>query len=159
MEKMEAHYKGVLHRAFSVILLNSKGELLLQKRAAGKYHSAGLWTNTCCSHPRPGEDNIDAAKRRLQEEMGIDCDLTEAFSFTYKADLGEGLFEHEFDHVFTGSFSGKPDINPEEVADWLYMAPEMIALDLKEHPEEYTYWFKILYEELCARGYLDVAVS
>lgn len=159
MEKMEAHYKGVLHRAFSIILLNNRGELLLQKRAANKYHSAGLWTNTCCSHPRPGESDMDAAQRRLQEEMGITCELTEAFSFTYKADLGDGLFEHEFDHVFTGTYSSRPEVNPDEVADWLYMAPEMIARDLKEHPEEYTYWFKILYEELCARGYLSVAVS
>ncbi|MBE9586726.1 isopentenyl-diphosphate Delta-isomerase [Mucilaginibacter sp. JRF] len=156
MEKMEAHHKGVLHRAFSVILFNSKGELLLQKRADGKYHSAGLWSNTCCSHPRPGEGNLQAAERRLMEEMGITCPLTEAFTFTYQADLGDGLHEHEFDHVFIGNYSAKPDVNPDEVADHIYMAPEMIAHDLDEHPEEYTYWFKILYEELCARGYIGV---
>src|SRR6478752_348872 len=122
MEKMEAHQKGILHRAFSILLFNSKGEILLQKRALTKYHSGGLWTNTCCSHPGPSEPIEVAARRRLLFEMGIDVTPSFAFKFTYQAALDHGLTEHELDHVFTAVFDGSPQINPEEVEDWRYMA-------------------------------------
>jgi isopentenyl-diphosphate delta-isomerase len=148
MEKMEAHRLGQLHRAFSVILLNDKNEMLLQKRAASKYHSAGLWSNTCCSHPRPGEDTASAAQRRLMEEMGLSCQLKKSFSFVYKINMGNGLIEHEYDHVYTGFFSGTPLINPDEVSDWAYINQEMISLDMRVNPERYTYWFKVLFDKL-----------
>ena len=143
MEKMEAHEKAVLHRAFSVFIFNSKGELMLQQRALHKYHSPGLWTNTVCSHPRAGEETAAAAHRRMMEEMGFDCDIEEAFSFVYKADVGQGLKEHEYDHVFMGTCDKEPVPNPDEVADWKYVNLDFVAKDIKEHPELYTEWFKI----------------
>ena len=148
MEKMEAHEKGVLHRAFSIFIFNEKGELMLQQRALSKYHSPGLWTNTCCSHPREGEKTIDAAHRRLIEEMGFDCEIKEVFSFTYKADVGQGLTENEFDHVYIGKFDDDPKINPDEVNDWKFVSMEEIRKDMKLSPEQYTVWFRIAYEEV-----------
>lgn len=152
MEKLEAHRKALLHRAFSVFVFNKKNELMLQQRAAGKYHSPLLWTNTCCSHPRPGETTDAAAHRRLTEEMGFDCDLTEIFSFIYKEPLDQGLTEHEFDHVFVGIFDGIPLINPEEVEECKWMKMEDIAIDLVKNPGQYTVWFRIAFERV--RGYL-----
>jgi isopentenyl-diphosphate delta-isomerase len=144
MEKMEAHRKGILHRAFSVLVFNSKGELLLQKRAESKYHSGGLWTNTCCSHPRPGESIAHAASRRLQEEMGITLDLKTVGSFTYQVKLDKNLIEHELDHVFVGNFDDAPCINNSEVADWKFISIENLEHDLAVHPGQYTEWFKII---------------
>jgi isopentenyl-diphosphate Delta-isomerase len=146
MEKIEAHKKGILHRAFSVLLFNSKGELLLQQRATHKYHSAGLWTNTCCSHPLPGEQIENAARRRLMEEMGIDTRPTFAYKFIYRAQLENDLLEHELDHVLIGSFDGEPRINPDEVADWKYVDIASLKADVQLHPENYTYWFKLILE-------------
>lgn len=143
MEKMSAHELGLLHRAISVFLFNDKGELLLQKRASSKYHSGGLWTNTCCSHPRVGEANMDAAIRRLKEEMGICSDLYDAFSFTYKSLFKNGLTEYEFDHVFIGSSENIPQLNPEEAEDYRYSNIHDVIKDVKQHPEQYTEWFKI----------------
>lgn len=148
MEKMEAHEKALLHRAFSVFTFNSEGELLIHQRAHEKYHSGGLWTNTCCSHPREGETTHEAATRRLQEEMGFVCELTEVFSFIYKAELDQGLTEHEFDHVFVGKFNGEPQINPSEVADWKYVRLEDLKNDIAKNPDNYTVWFKIALKEL-----------
>ena len=142
MEKMEAHRKGVLHRAFSVLIFNTKGELLLQRRALHKYHSPGLWTNTCCSHPRNGESIKDAAKRRLREEMGMSCDLEVKGSFIYKTGLEGGLTEHEFDYVLTGISNDLPVINLEEVSEFKYMRPEDLKIAMDEHPESYTFWIR-----------------
>lgn len=146
MPKMEAHEKALLHRAFSVFVMNDKGEIMLQQRAAHKYHSPLLWTNTCCSHQREGETNIEAGKRRLKEEMGFQTELKEVFSFVYKAPFDNGLTEHELDHVMIGSFNDAPKINPDEVADWKWMLPEDIKRDIDKHPEKYTAWFKIIFE-------------
>ncbi|WP_340199301.1 isopentenyl-diphosphate Delta-isomerase [Ascidiimonas sp. W6] len=146
MPKMEAHEKGVLHRAFSVFIVNSKDELMLQQRALHKYHSPGLWTNTCCSHQRDGESNVDAGKRRLFEEMGFTTDLEEVLSFIYKAPFDNGLTEHELDHVLVGSFENEPKINQEEVASWKWMALDDVHKDLLKNPEVYTAWFKIIFE-------------
>jgi isopentenyl-diphosphate delta-isomerase len=148
MEKMEAHEKGLLHRAFSVFVFNSSNELMLHRRALTKYHSGGLWTNTCCSHPREGEETIDAAHRRLQEEMGFDCDLQEAFHFLYKAELDNDLTEHELDHVFIGRFDGEVNLNPEEVDSFKHISMDELEGDVKAHPEKYTEWFKICLEEV-----------
>ncbi|MGB5314554.1 MAG: isopentenyl-diphosphate Delta-isomerase [Robiginitalea sp.] len=145
MPKLEAHEKAVLHRAFSVFVLNDKGETLLQQRAAHKYHSPLLWTNTCCSHQRIGETNIQAGRRRLGEEMGFDTELKELFSFIYKAPFDNGLTEHELDHVLLGDFNGVPKINPEEVASWKWMDLDLIKKDLEERPEIYTAWFRIIF--------------
>lgn len=147
MPKMEAHEKAVLHRAFSVFIINAKGETMLQQRAAEKYHSPLLWTNTCCSHQRIGESNIEAGKRRLQEEMGFKTDLKELFSFIYKAPFDNGLTEHELDHVMMGYFEGDPQINNKEVANWKWMKPEDIKQDILRSPKEYTAWFKIIFEK------------
>lgn len=147
MEKIEAHEKALLHRAFSVFVLNEKGEIMLQQRAANKYHSPGLWTNTCCSHQRERESNIEAGKRRLQEEMGFTTELKELFSFIYIAPFDNGLTEHEFDYVLSGTYSGTPNINPDEVADWKWMSLEDIKKDLVENPQLYTEWFKIIFKE------------
>ena len=144
LEKMEAHRLGLLHRAFSIILFNLKGEMLLQQRAAHKYHSPLLWTNTCCSHQRPGESNQAAAKRRLNEEMGMEVELTESFSFLYKAKLDQGLTEHELDHVLFGYTNENPVINTEEVAAYKWISMEALLHDLDGRPEAYTEWFKIL---------------
>ena len=148
MEKMEAHEKGLLHRAFSVFIFNKKNELMIQKRALTKYHSPGLWTNTCCSHPREGEKTIDAAHRRMVEEMGFDCDISEVFSFTYKADVGQGLTEHEFDHVFIGKYNDAPNINHEEVNDWKFVSMAEIKKNMQQSPEQYTVWFRIAFDEV-----------
>ncbi len=147
MPKMEAHEKAVLHRAFSVFVMNNQGETMLQQRAAEKYHSPLLWTNTCCSHQRLGESNIEAGKRRLQEEMGFVTELKELFSFVYKAPFDNGLTEHELDHVLIGTYAGEPHINPEEVANWKWMKPAAIKEDIQRHPENYTAWFKIIFEK------------
>lgn len=147
MPKMEAHEKAVLHRAFSVFVMNNKGETMLQRRAAHKYHSPLLWTNTCCSHQRVGETNIQAGKRRLQEEMGFVTELNELFSFIYRAPFDNGLTEHELDHVMMGRYDEEPNINVEEVADWKWMKPQDIKNDIIEHPNNYTAWFKIIFEK------------
>ena len=146
MPKMEAHEKGVLHRAFSVFIMNNKGEIMLQQRAAGKYHSPLLWTNTCCSHQRAGEDNIAAGQRRLQEEMGFNTELKEVFSFIYKAPFDNGLTEHELDHVMVGYYNKPPLLNKAEVEDWAWASPEEIKKDISRNPERYTAWFKIIFE-------------
>ena len=146
MPKMEAHEKAVLHRAFSVFVLNDKDELMLQQRAAHKYHSPMLWTNTCCSHQRKGEQNIQAGKRRLQEEMGFECELKELFSFVYKAPFDNGLTEHELDHVMIGRYNGDPVINPEEVESFKWMSLTDVKSDIAVNPQDYTAWFKIIFE-------------
>jgi len=143
MEKMEAHRTPHLHRAFSIFLFNSHNEMLLQRRALSKYHSGGLWTNACCSHPYPGEKVEDAANRRLMEELGIGTRLRKAFHFTYMAEFENGLFEHEFDHVFIGAFEGEVHPDPAEVADYCYKSIEEIKNDLELVPAAYTPWFKI----------------
>lgn len=147
MPKMEAHEKAMLHRAFSVFILNANDEVLLQQRANDKYHSAGLWTNTCCSHPHPGEDTLGAARRRLKEEMGMEADLQFVFKFMYKAPFDNLLTEHEIDHVFIGKTNQLPVINPEEVASYKYMKPEEIKLDMEQNPQSYTVWFRIIFNE------------
>ena len=147
MPKMEAHEKAVLHRAFSVFIFNDKGELMLQQRAAHKYHSPLLWTNTCCSHQRDGESNIEAGKRRLIEEMGFKTNLKEIFSFVYKAPFDNGLTEHELDHVMIGTFNGSPTINPDEVASYKWMTLEAVKKDIELQPNIYTAWFKIIFKE------------
>jgi len=149
-EKMKAHLTGKLHRAFSVLLFNKKGETLIQKRAKSKYHSPGLWTNTCCSHPRPREDVGLAAKRRLKEEMGISCELEELFSFIYKTKLGD-LIEHEFDHVFLGRFDGKPRPDKKEVEKWKWIKPTDLKADIKKSPKKYSPWFKIIINKIKSR--------
>jgi isopentenyl-diphosphate delta-isomerase len=146
LPKMEAHEKGVLHRAFSVFILNQKGELMLQQRALHKYHSPGLWTNTCCSHQREGEENLQAGTRRLEEEMGFSVPLEELFSFIYKAPFDNGLTEHELDHVMLGYYEGIPEINSDEVNAWKWMSLNEIVSDLTVNPESYTVWFKIIFE-------------
>lgn len=148
MEKMEAHEKGILHRAFSVFIFNSEGKMLLQKRADEKYHSPGLWSNAACSHPRTGEKTVDAAHRRMMEEMGFDCEFEEAFSFVYKSNVGGGLTEHEFDHVFIGHSDQTPKPNPEEVGDWKYVDFGWLVSDMEENPEDYTVWFRIALDEV-----------
>ena len=148
MEKMEAHRLGVLHRAFSVFVFNSKGHLLIHRRAHDKYHSGGLWTNTCCSHPRPEEGVVDAAQRRLMEEMGMRCQLEPKFSFVYRADLDHEMIEHELDHVLIGYSDVPPVPNPEEVCETLYIPIPVLEEDLEAHPEKYTAWFKICFPEV-----------
>ena len=148
MEKMEAHQKGALHRAFSIFIFNSKGEILLQKRNKEKYHSGGLWSNTCCSHPFPFETTNNAAHRRLKEEMGMQVDLFPAFSFRYKAYLDQDLIEHELDHVFIGFSNARPYINEQEVEDYRYVLPETIEKELENNPGDYTSWLKICFKEL-----------
>ena len=147
MPKLEAHQKAVLHRAFSVFVFNGNNELMLQQRAMHKYHSPGLWTNTCCSHQRDGETNIEAGKRRLQEEMGFVTNLEETISFIYKAPFDNGLTEHEFDHVLVGYYNKEPNINSEEVADWKWMTLDAVKKDMDLHPESYTVWFKIIFDK------------
>lgn len=147
MPKLEAHQKAVLHRAFSVFVLNSQNEIMLQQRAHQKYHSPLLWTNTCCSHQREGETNIQAGTRRLHEEMGFVTELKELFHFIYKAPFDNGLTEHELDHVMIGYFDDAPIINTEEVESWKWMKIEDVKNDMLLHPELYTVWFKIIFEE------------
>ncbi len=147
MPKMEAHEKALLHRAFSVFVFNDNNELMLQQRALHKYHSPGLWTNTCCSHQREGESNIEAGKRRLDEEMGFTTELKETISFIYKAPFDNGLTEHEFDHVMIGYYNDDPQINEDEVADWKWMSLEAVKQDMENYPEAYTAWFKIIFDK------------
>lgn len=148
MEKLEAHQKGVLHRAISVFILNSEGQWLLQQRAFDKYHSKGLWTNTCCSHPYPGESSLESANRRLREEMGMSSDLQELFSFTYQEALENELIEHELDHVFVGFSDSEPQINSEEVHDFKYLSYEELHQDVRAYPDNYTVWFKMIYQKV-----------
>lgn len=146
MEKMEAHREGVLHRAFSAFVLNDRGELMLQQRAFDKYHSGGLWTNTCCSHPRPEESVLVAGERRLIEEMGFTTPLKELFQFTYKAKLDNELTEYEYDHVLLGYYNEAPRLNSAEAADYRWVALPAVEAEIKEHPERFTEWFKICFE-------------
>lgn len=150
MEKMEAHIKAVLHRAFSVFIFNSRGEMLLQQRAINKYHSGGLWTNACCSHPRPGEETIHAATRRLQEELGFATELDKVFDFTYNAPFDNGLTEYEFDHVFVGTFNGSINPNQHEVKDYCFKSMNDIAESLQLHPNKYTAWFHLAFPKIHA---------
>lgn len=147
MPKLEAHEKALLHRAFSVFIFNDNNELMLQKRASSKYHSPNLWTNTCCSHQREGESNIDAGKRRLKEEMGFVTDLKDIFSFIYIAPFDNGLTEHEYDHIMVGSYVDEPKINPDEVSDWKWMSLKDVKKDIDQQPEIYTEWFKIIFDK------------
>ncbi len=147
MPKMEAHEKAVLHRAFSVFVLNSKNEIMLQQRAHHKYHSPLLWTNTCCSHQREGETNIQAGSRRLYEEMGFQTELKELFHFIYKAPFDNGLTEHELDHVMIGYYHEDPKINPDEVEAWKWMPIEAVKADIQNHPDLYTIWFQIIFDQ------------
>ncbi|GEM52137.1 isopentenyl-diphosphate Delta-isomerase [Empedobacter brevis] len=146
MEKQQAHVAGLLHRAFSVFVFNSKGELMIQQRAATKYHSPTLWTNTCCSHPRDKETYEEAAHRRLQEEMGFDCELEYKFNFIYKAHLENDLTEHELDHVFIGTFDDEPNLNPDEVMAYRWVELDDLKKDIEKNPQNYTAWFKIIFE-------------
>jgi isopentenyl-diphosphate delta-isomerase len=148
MEKMEAHKQALLHRAFSVFLFNKQGKMLLQQRAFSKYHSPGLWTNTCCSHPRPGETLDHAVTRRLQEEMGIEATVTKAFDFIYKAALPNELSEHEFDHVYIGQYDGEVMPNPLEVGNFVYQSIEEVKSNLESHPDKYTVWFQIAFPKV-----------
>lgn len=152
--KMEVHRRGQLHRAFSVFVFDKGGRLLLQQRAAGKYHSPGLWSNTCCGHPRSGETTAQSAGRRLREEMGIDCALTEAFAFTYRAELDRDLIEHEIDHVFVARFDGSPSPDPSEVGDWKWEQPAAVADDVRRHPDRYSAWLGQAMEGLEKGGWL-----
>ncbi|MFC2114168.1 isopentenyl-diphosphate Delta-isomerase [Bacteroidota bacterium] len=147
MDKMEAHEKGVLHRAFSVFIFNDQGEMLLQQRAQSKYHSPGLWTNACCSHPRQGESYKQAAHRRMPEEIGFDTELKEAFWFIYKADVGQDLTEHERDHVFIGHYNNNPELNPAEASAFKWMQTESVKSDIERNPGIYTEWFKIIFNK------------
>lgn len=147
-EKMTAHRDALLHRACSVVLFNEKGEMLLQKRSAEKYHSGGLWSNTCCTHPHPGETPHEAAVRRLREEMGIDADLRSAFEFVYRAELDHGLVEHEYDHVFVGVSTALPRPNADEVSDWRWASMEEVARELEEHAGAFSQWFPLVFDGL-----------
>jgi isopentenyl-diphosphate delta-isomerase len=146
LEKMEAHQKALLHRAISVFIINTKGEWLLQQRTLDKYHSKGLWTNTCCSHPMPGETTLQAAHRRLHEEMGLQSDLKEVFSFSYIQELENGLTEHEYDHVFVGVTDDLPEPHPDEVMDFKYISYSDLKKDIVQNPQNYTVWFRLIYE-------------
>lgn len=151
MDKVEAHKKGLLHRAFSVFIFNAKKELLLQQRAQSKYHSGGLWSNTCCSHPIPGEDTLTAAHRRLQEEMGFDCTLEHLFSFQYKADVGNGLIENEFDHVYIGMYEGDIIPAPGEVSAYQYLALDKLQSLMHSEPGNFTPWLHLAMPAVTAR--------
>ena len=160
IDKMEAHKRGLLHRAFSIFIFNSKGEMLLQQRAFTKYHSGGLWTNACCSHPMPGEKTQDAAQRRLMEEMGFETTIEKIFDFTYKADFHNGLTEHEFDHVFAGEYEGELNINPGEVNDFVYKGVSAIKNEMQTDPQKFTAWFHIAFpkiEEWWASRYQNIS--
>lgn len=148
MEKMEAHIQGKRHRAFSIFIFNEKGDLLLQKRAADKYHSAGKWTNTCCSHPRPGETTDDAAKRRLKEEMGMNVTVSKVFSFLYDTEIMPGITEHEYDHVYVGTTDASPVLNLAEASDYRYISMKDLADELEANPNKYTKWLKICFEKV-----------
>jgi isopentenyl-diphosphate delta-isomerase len=144
MEKMEAHRKGAMHRAFSIFIMNEKGEMLIQQRADEKYHSGGLWSNACCSHPVPGEDTTDAAHRRLYEEMGFDCELERLFSLTYKQEVGKALTEHEIDHIYMGLYTGTLQPNSSEVQSYQYVGMRELEAWMQERPGEFTYWFRLV---------------
>jgi isopentenyl-diphosphate Delta-isomerase len=148
MEKMEAHRKASLHRAVSVFIINSNGEWILQKRAYNKYHSKGLWTNACCTHPLPGESEQESANRRILEEMGISCKLKKLFTFMYKEKLENELIEHEYDHVFIGVSDNMPVINTSEVVEWKKISFDKLHQHLTEHPDMYTIWFKNIYQKV-----------
>jgi isopentenyl-diphosphate Delta-isomerase len=154
-DKQAVHVAGILHRAFSVFVFDDNGRMLLQRRASTKYHSGGLWSNTCCSHPRPDEATAAAAQRRLSEEMGIDCPLESLFSFVYRAAVGDDLVEHEYDHVFTVHFNGEPAPDSTEVEAWRWIAHGDLQQELRERPHDFTPWFHIAFDELRARGYLE----
>ncbi len=163
-EKLRAHQSGALHRAFSVFVFDTGGRLLLQRRARGKYHSGGLWSNTACGHPRPGEETGAAARRRLREEMGFECELREAFDFTYRAELDDGLVEHEYDVVFVGEFAGEPVPDSSEVEEWRWVGMDELRRDLRTEPARYTFWLKVAVESegwrrLDARGGGGVVLS
>lgn len=143
MDKILVHEKGLLHRAFSVFVFNSENKLLMQRRSSGKYHSGGLWTNTCCSHPGAGADVKSAAQERLVAEMGFSCELKPLYNFVYRAEMNNGLIEHEYDHVFTGTFNGEPNINPEEVMEWKYCSIAFLLSDIETNPHLYTAWFSM----------------
>jgi isopentenyl-diphosphate delta-isomerase len=147
-EKLDVHQKGLLHRAFSIFIYNSKGEMMLQKRAKSKYHCGGLWTNTVCGHPRPGESLDQAAVRRLYEEMGFRCSLTKVLEYRYTVKFDNGLTENEFLHVYKGFFDGIPKVNPGEADDWKWINVDVLKKDLRENPDNYTYWFKLSMEKL-----------
>lgn len=155
-EKLSAHRQGRLHRAFSIYIFNRKGQLMLQKRHSSKYHSGGLWTNTCCSHPRPGELLEDAAHRRLKDEMGFDCGLREAFSFTYKVKLDKGITEHEYLHIFMGNYEGEPRINPEEAEGWKWIGLDELQKDMKLNRQDYTKWFLLTVDRLAEYAKKDM---
>lgn len=142
--KDHVHRCGSLHRAFSIFVFDGRGNLLLQRRANSKYHSAGLWSNTCCGHPRPGESTRTAPHRRLREEMGFDCDLVDIFSFIYRAELENGIVEHEYDHVFLGEYDGTPSVDPMEVAEWKFVPMSTLIPDIGARPDDYTYWLKAI---------------
>jgi len=144
MEKMQAHIEGVLHRAFSVFVMNDNNEMLLQRRAMHKYHSPGLWSNTCCSHPMPGESTLAAAHRRLQEEMGFDCKLSPAFHFRYRSPVGNGLVENEYDHIYVGMHNDAVSINADEVCEYMYMPVDEVMHQVKLEPEKFTKWFQLV---------------
>ncbi len=154
MEKMETHEKGLLHRCFSILVFNKDKKVLVHQRALDKYHCGGLWTNTCCSHQRDGESTLDAAHRRLEEELGFTCELEEQFTFIYKAAFDNGLTEHEFDHVLFGTHDGDTNPNPQEVADTHWMTIAQVKKDIATHPKKYTPWFKIIIEEIEKRELL-----
>ena len=153
-EKMSVHRSGRLHRAFSAIVLNDADEMLLQRRAADKYHSGGLWSNTCCSHPRPGEEIVEAGRRRLAEEMGFECDLEPAFEFIYRTELAGGLVEHEYDHVLLGRWNGTPHPDPAEVDDWRWVPLDELRQEVARYPTRFTYWFRVALRELDDRDLL-----
>ena len=150
--KIEAHRLGRLHRAFSVFIFNAAGELLLQRRALSKYHSGGLWSNTCCGHPRPGESNVHAARRRLREEMGIDCECKEIFSFLYQVKFDNNIFEHEYDHVLLGTYSREPRPNPEEACEWKWITIETLKRDMLVAPDLFTFWMKISIDKVISHA-------
>lgn len=147
-DKLQAHKDGKLHRAFSIFIFNSNGDLMLQKRDKNKYHSGGLWTNTCCSHPRVGESLDQAANRRLFEEMGFVCEIEEKFAFTYQVDFENGLHEHEYDHVFIGKYDGEPTLNPEEAEDWRWISLQDLEREVLQFPELYSHWIKVALPKL-----------
>jgi isopentenyl-diphosphate delta-isomerase len=155
MNKLEAHQLGLLHRAFSILVWNSNNELLIHQRAAGKYHSGGLWTNTCCSHPMPGENILDAAHRRLQEEMGFDCDLQPAFSFMYRVALDNSLIENELDHVFLGISDTIPEPDPSEVSAYSWISLAALHAEMEQHPERFTHWFRLIIREHADKLHLN----
>ena len=150
MDKLEAHQKGLLHRAFSIFVFNNKGEMLLQQRAMGKYHSAGLWTNACCSHPQPGEETKTAAIRRLKEELGFETSIEKIFDLYYRTEFENGLTEHEFDHVFAGEYDGPVNPDPEEIMDISYKSMDEISEGLIKNPEQYTHWFRLAFPGICS---------